>query len=713
MLLQTDTLPNGGHRPMDRWVAQWGNHLRIQQKVWVVLLLLCVPLSAGIAIHLYFVQQLLVLQQQRQEIMLAEEQVHVLGRLAIDIEDGFRGYVLTQQPAFLAPLMEADSKLDQALSDASASLARLLGSPDSLAMIEQQLKELLRSKHELIADIQKGPEDKTLAYVRSGEGLRRSGLLRESVRGIEDRLESQRNSLTEQADVLSQRTFVGLWITLAGVVVLGWVVSRLLARSLTDPITRLQSVTARIGAQVDVAEITELLANSREAKDELGQLAEAYLAMACRIETNIQEIKALDKIAQEIITIGSDDPEEVLRRITDRAAELIQTDVCLVLLREDRASCWIVEAASGGWNDRLKKWNIPWEELPVSIQAFETRQSATGKWVCPNEWPHMDGPHLTGNSVLAIPLLAQGISFGVLSFLNERPRVAHEWNLRLAEGLGQEAATAITNARLHAAAKQKQQELVTRLRQLDHLAETLAHDLKGPGARMEELARLLAQQDSGQFDDRTKRWLSLIEENGKDLVRRVDGILTVARLSADQEDITAIDTTAVVRQVLDARAEEIRRLRAVVQVEPGLPLVACHGVYLQQLFDNLVSNALKFTREGESPEVKISGHVQGEMVVFSVKDHGIGIPMAQRTRVFQPFVRLLMSDAAGDGIGLTIIQRIVELYGGRVWIDGAEGSGCTVQFTVPSFQEQAGALNLRMPALRDHGVVDVVQRVAL
>ena len=108
---------------MTRWVAQWGNHLRIQHKVWVVLLLLCVPLSIGIAIHLYVVQQLLVLQQQRQEVMLADKQVRMLGRLAIDIEDGFRGYVLTQQPAFLAPLIEAESKLDQALSDATQSLA--------------------------------------------------------------------------------------------------------------------------------------------------------------------------------------------------------------------------------------------------------------------------------------------------------------------------------------------------------------------------------------------------------------------------------------------------------------------------------------------------------------------------------------------------------------------------------------------------------------
>jgi len=244
---------------------QWVNQLRIQHKVWVMLLLLCVPLSAGIAIHLYVVQQLLSLQQQKQDLMLADGQVHLLGRLAVDIEDGFRGYVLTKQPAFLAPLVEAGVKLNQALSDASTSLAKLSGSPNQLASIERQLKDLLRSKQDLIADIQQGQADKALAYVRSGEGLRLSDHLRGDLRTVEDRLMQQRNSLNEQADALSQRTFIGLWVTLAGVVALGWIVSRVLARSLTDPITRLQSATARIGAYVDVAEIAELLPTSRGA----------------------------------------------------------------------------------------------------------------------------------------------------------------------------------------------------------------------------------------------------------------------------------------------------------------------------------------------------------------------------------------------------------------------------------------------------------------
>src|SRR5262249_9401626 len=200
---------------MDRWIAQWGDHLRIQQKVWVMLLLLCVPLGAGIAIHLYAVQQLLALQQQRQDVLVADGQVHMLGRFAVDIEDGFRGYVLTQQPVFLAPLVEAESKLNQTLSDASASMAKLSGSPNQLASIERELKDLLRSKRELIADIQQGQAEKTLAYVRSGEGLRLSDLLRKDLRNVEDSLMRQRISLHEQADALSQRTFVGLWITLA------------------------------------------------------------------------------------------------------------------------------------------------------------------------------------------------------------------------------------------------------------------------------------------------------------------------------------------------------------------------------------------------------------------------------------------------------------------------------------------------------------------
>ena len=586
---------------MDEPAPTWWSRLRIQHKVWAVLLLLCIPLIAGLSTHLYLVQQLLTIQEQRQDLILAHEQVNLLRRLAVDIEDGFRGYLLTLQPAFLAPLTEAESKIDQALNDAKRTLATALGSAEMLTPIERQLKDFLRSKHELIAEVESGHAEHALAYVRSGEGLILSDLFRRELRTVEDGLEKQRESFNQHAIALSKLTFIGLWIALAAVLGLGWMSSRMLARSLTGPITRLHSATAKIGAEGDVAEVTELLSSARTSNDELGQLEHAYLHMARQIGEHVRELEVLNTIGHEINTIGPDGVDGVLRRITDRAVELVQADACFVFLRDDRMGCWVVEAASGEWNERLKKSVMLWEELPVCVEAFETGSVATGDCFHSDERPQVIRRNLIGDSMLAIPLLSQGVPFGVLSLTNQHPRPASEWNQRLAKGLTQEAALAISNARLYEAAQQKQKRLLARLRQLEHLAETLAHDLKGPGARMEELAKLLAQRFSGQLDERTAKWFRLLQENGKDIVERVEGILEVARVGTGQGNVTAVDPRFVLEDVLKTYAGEIERLRAIIHVEAGFPLVACHSAYLRQVLDNLVSNALKYPRLGESP----------------------------------------------------------------------------------------------------------------
>ena len=675
---------------MGHKTADWWSRLRIQHKVWAVLLLICVPLIAGLSTHLYLVQQLLTLQEQRQDLILAHEQVNLLRRLAVDIEDGFRGYLLTQQPEFLAPLTEAELKIDHALEDAKRTLAAASGSIDMLAPIEQQLKEFLRSKHVLIAEVQRGNAENALAYVRSGEGLRVSDRFRRELRSIEDHLEQRREWFNERSMALSKLTFIGLWIALAAVVILGWTSSRMLARSLTNPLGRLHAATAKIGTEVDTEGIAALLSTTHGSQDELGRLEAAFLHMAQQIGEHVHELEALNTIGHEINTIGPDGLEGVLRRITDRAVELVDADTCMVFLRDERMGCWVVEAASGEWNERLKKSVMLWEELPVCVEAFETRTAAAGNHFHSDERPQVLRRNLLGESMLAIPLLSQGTPFGVLSLCSRAPRPAHQWNQRLAKGLTQEAALAISNARLYEAAQQKQKRLLGRLRQLEHLAETLAHDLKGPGARMEELAKLLAQKFSGQLDERAAKWLKLLQENGKDIVERVEGILEVARVGTGQGSVSAVDPRLVLDSVLKSYAAEIEHLGAVVHVEAGFPLVACHVAYLRQIFDNLVSNALKYYRPGEAPVLKITSTTGRHMVCIAVQDLGIGIPMEHRQRVFQPFVRLHPVDTRGSGIGLAIVQRIVALYGGQVWIEGEEGEGCTVKFTLPWLRSDLG-----------------------
>lgn len=688
------------------WMKAWWQALKVQQKVWFVLILLLIPLLGALGLHLYLVRQLLIIQDDRHVGLLAREQVHIVHRLAVDIEDAFRGYALTEQKKFLTPLIESESKLEGLARD----IDRLKGSPisaaDDLHAVVPRLKELLRSKRELIADIEAGRQVIALSYIRSGQGLVLSDALRRDLRTIEDRLDRDIHQLNDRAEGLSKWTFMGLWFAVAGLVVLGIISARILARSITDPIARLQLATMALGEEVDPECIQKVLSPAELPSDELGLLAKSYHEMAVRISTHIRELETLEAIGKEINTIGPDGVDGVLRRITDRAVELIQADVCLVLLRNDQMGCWIVEAASGEWNDRLKKSVMLWEEFPVSVQAYDTRHPAIGERFRSDARPQVLRRNLIGDSMFAIPLLAQGEPFGVLALLSERHRTRVDWNERLAVGMAQEAAVALSNARLYEAAQQKQRGLAARLRQLEYLAETLAHDLKGPGARMGELARLLVQECSGQIDERASRWLRLIEENGNDIVQRVEGILSVARVGVGQGAVTAVDPTLVINDVLKSHAGDIEQLRATVLIDAGLPLVACHGAYLRQVFDNLISNALKFARPGTPPWIKMSATIEVNMVCFTICDRGIGIPLAQRDRVFQPFVRLMQSNAEGSGIGLAIVQRIVELYGGRVWIEGAEGDGGTVKFTMPWLREDK---DTAFSATRDSGTPGIVE----
>jgi signal transduction histidine kinase len=280
-------------------------------------------------------------------------------------------------------------------------------------------------------------------------------------------------------------------------------------------------------------------------------------------------------------------------------------------------------------------------------------------------------------------LLSQGTPFGVLVLLREQVVPKDSWNVRLAKGFANKAAMAITNARLFERVKEEGKGLQARLRQLEHLAETLAHDLRSPGERMGEFASLLIGEYGGRLDERATRWLRFIEENGRLLRGRVEDILAVARIGGRTAAVEAVDPALVVNEVLKARAGELERQHMRVRVDGNPLMVACHRAYLYQTIDNLVSNAVKFSSGRPAPSIEITWRQEGERVQFSVADNGIGVPESARRRVFEPFVRLDPAATPGSGIGLAIVHRIVELYGGQVWIEPNVPAGCRVSFTLP------------------------------
>jgi signal transduction histidine kinase len=195
---------------------------------------------------------------------------------------------------------------------------------------------------------------------------------------------------------------------------------------------------------------------------------------------------------------------------------------------------------------------------------------------------------------------------------------------------------------------------------------------------------MILREDFGdRLDVKAQKWIELLEFSSKEMVERVEGILNLARIGGKKLSLIAVDPSLVIYDVLKSYGDEIHRRGAVVEVASSFPIVACHPEYLRQVFDNLISNSLKYARPGTAPMITISSSIEGVKACFTVTDEGIGIPSDLRTKVFQPFVRVMESSEPGSGIGLSIVQRIIELYEGEIRIEGNEGEGCTIKFTLP------------------------------
>lgn len=239
------------------------------------------------------------------------------------------------------------------------------------------------------------------------------------------------------------------------------------------------------------------------------------------------------------------------------------------------------------------------------------------------------------------------------------------------------------NSRLRSTpVRKRESRLERRLRAFEHFAESLAHDLKAPGERIRDLAVLFRKEYENRLDERADRWLQLLERNGEDLVSRVNGLLDLAGVGAPPKMMEGVHPASVLREVLASRADELTARRAQVQVGIETGVVSCHVAALRQIFDNLISNALKFSGNRQDFEIRISSECNSGHLCISVADNGSGIPSAQRERVFNPFVRL-NPEMSGSGVGLSIVRRLVESYGGRVWIESNRQRGCTVRFTLP------------------------------
>jgi len=229
--------------------------------------------------------------------------------------------------------------------------------------------------------------------------------------------------------------------------------------------------------------------------------------------------------------------------------------------------------------------------------------------------------------------------------------------------------------------KEKEEELRRANEDLQQFAYSASHDLQEPVRNVTVYSELIGKRYRDVLDEEGRRFLGFLTEGGSRLAMLISDLLAYTRAGASESDVTIHSAEAVLQYTLSGLSEAIRESQATV-THDDLPDVAMGEAHLQQLLQNLIGNALKY-RTDEPPRIHISATDTGSAWRFSVQDNGIGIDPSYREKIFGVFKRLHRDQKySGTGIGLAICQRVVERYGGKIWVESAPGEGSTFYFTV-------------------------------
>jgi signal transduction histidine kinase len=219
---------------------------------------------------------------------------------------------------------------------------------------------------------------------------------------------------------------------------------------------------------------------------------------------------------------------------------------------------------------------------------------------------------------------------------------------------------------------------------LSQFARIASHDLKAPLRTMSSYAGLLLKDAQGKLDPESERYLKVIVDSAGRMHNMIEALIRYAHLDPGGTGRGTCDLNSVVRNVVDFLDAGIKEAGAELDVK-ALPVLQAVPEHIFALFQNLISNSLKYRSPGRVPKVRIWAEPEGADWHFRVEDNGLGFDPAKASTVFTLFHRLHSTlDVPGDGMGLAIAKKIVESHGGHIWAEGRPGEGATFHFTLPA-----------------------------
>jgi signal transduction histidine kinase len=417
------------------------------------------------------------------------------------------------------------------------------------------------------------------------------------------------------------------------------------------------------------------------------------------LSRNLEQLYRLSTSMQEPLSLA-----DQLTRVLDAARQVVNLDrIYIWSLTPDATDLAIIAQAGFAEDDwrQLAGVTIPLREVGALAAAceqgvpllFDRQHPLPDRYRLRPPYSTMAG--LRVSSFLIIPMIARGRTVGVLAADNRnsrRPLSSH--TVDLLHTFASQAAVAVENARLFQDIQDKGRELELASKHKSQFLANMSHELRTPLNAVLGYTELILDGIFGEVPEPIRDSLERARNNGHHLLRLINDVLDLSKIEAGQLtlSLTEYSMSDVIHGVCTAveslAAEKKLALKVVAAVD--LPPAKGDEGRITQVLLNLVGNAIKFTDAGE---VVIDARARDGVFVVSVTDTGPGIPHEDQPKIFGEFQQADSSSTrakGGTGLGLAIAKRVVELHGGRIWVESSPGMGSTFSFSVPVRVEPRG-----------------------